>query len=462
MSHIETKNKYFILTGISIASFIGCIDFTIVNTALPAIQAGLNASIGELQWVINIFILALSAFMVVAGKVADIYGRRLVLYLGMGIFAIASLFAGLSTTIYQLIFWRFLQGVSCTILYTATGAIISEAFPISEKGKAMGILFGVNALGLAIGPVIGGMIIGALSWHYVFFINIPLILLSLIICLPHVSESRNKVNKNNIDFIGAVILVIGLCLLFFTLNQANNWGWYSPKTLFMSFTAIALLVLFHIVEKRTSEPIIKFSLFTNRDFVISIIATFSLAFFYCIAFFLIPLYLHDIKGYSDYAVGLMLLPITATIAVSSPLVGRYIDKNGAIKPLLWGFICFLISAFLQAQFSLDSPLWYIILAFICMGIGWACILSPSTVLALSATPASDSALAMGASWTLHNIGGVVGLAGGLAVYYFKYQTTHSFLVGYQSAMTLLIAFSSVSFLIIFYLKSYNQTMSKLN
>src|SRR5579863_6244424 len=184
MKHITSnKQKRWVLIGISIASFVGCIDFTIVNTALPAIQRAFNSSIGELQWIINIFILALSAFMVIAGLVADVYVRRTILYIGMIIFGLSSLFAGLATSMLFLILCRLLQGISCTILYTATGAIVSNTFPVTQRGKAMGILFGVNALGLAVGPVLGGFIIGALSWRWVFFVNIPLVILSLAICI---------------------------------------------------------------------------------------------------------------------------------------------------------------------------------------------------------------------------------------------------------------------------------------
>jgi len=443
------KQKIWVLIGISIASFVGCIDFTIVNTALPAIQREFHSSIGELQWIINIFILALSAFMVIAGRIADVYGRRTILYIGMVVFGLSSLFAGLATNMLFLILCRLLQGISCTILYTATGAIVSNTFPVTQRGKAMGILFGVNALGLAVGPVLGGFIIGALSWRWVFFVNIPLVILSLAICIPNVAESKNSHDNNKIDIAGAVILVFALSSLVLAFTQANTYGWTSIITLGLFSFALLMLIAFYIVEGKLAEPIIKFDLFTNRKFITSIVATFSMAFFYCVAFFLMPLYLHDIRGDNDYLIGIMLLPVTGTIAVISPIIGRYVDRRGPRNPLLIGFVFFALSAILQANFSMSDSLLHVILAFICMGVGWACILGPSTVLALSSLPESSGALAMGASWTLHNIGGVIGLGVGLAVFYARSSKTHSFIMGYRSSMWLLAAVSILALLVVY-------------
>ncbi|MCC2624601.1 MAG: family efflux transporter permease subunit [Burkholderiales bacterium] len=444
---INNSQKYWVLAGVSIASFLGCIDFTIVNTALPAIQAGFAVDIAMLQWVINIFLLALSAFMVLAGRMADIYGRRKMLYIGLSLFGLSSLFAGLSTSILQLLICRFVQGFSCTILYTATGAIISSTFTTSERGRAMGILFGVNALGLAVGPVLGGLIAGALSWRWIFFVNIPFTLLSLMICVPNISESYGSKNSK-IDILGAITLILGLSSLVLGFTQADSWGWASKEILgLFGFTSI-MAILFYIIEHKVAEPIIKFDLFINRKFIISMIATSSMAFFYCITFFLIPLYLHNVRGDNTYLIGLTLLPVTATIALLSPVIGRYVDRHGAKNVLLCGFIFFALSAFMQANFNNINSIFFVLLALVSMGIGWACVLGPSTVLALASLPESSSALAMGASWTLHNIGGVVGLGIGLAVYYAEFTAYHSFMAGYKNTMYLLLAVSILTLLAI--------------
>lgn len=412
----ESYRKWWVLIGVSMASFLGCIDFTIVNTALPAIQTGLNATVTELQWIINIFILALSTFMVVMGRIADIYGRRLVLYIGIIVFCFSSLGAGLAININWLIIFRLIQGISCAILYTASGAIVSNAFPANERGKAIGTLFGVNGIGLALGPVLGGILVSALSWRWIFLVNVPVILTSLIICFASVRESRNQENGTRIDWFGLITLVIALPCFILGITQGSIWGWDSAMTIGSFIIAIFMFVAFYFIEMRSDTPIIQFHLFANRIFISSVVATFSLALFYCLAFFLMPLYLHTIRGESGYMIGLMLLPTTAMVAILSPVVGRIVDIYGPKIPLVLGFTFFVLSAFFQTQFAENSSVFYILFAFSLMGIGWACILGPATVASLSAAPESMGAVAMGSSWTLHNIGGAIGLGVGVVIY----------------------------------------------
>lgn len=412
----EANRKWWVLFGVSIASFLGCIDFTIVNTALPAIQTSLNASVTQLQWIINLFILALSTFMVIMGRLADIYGRRLLLYIGMLVFGFSSLGAGLAVSIDWLLLFRLIQGISCAILYTASGAIVSNAFPAHERGKAIGMLFGINGIGLAVGPVLGGILVSALSWRWIFLVNVPAIVASLMICFVSVRESRNLEQGSNIDWLGLIALVIALPCLVLGITQGDAWGWSSVQTIVSFSVAIIMFIVFYVIEMRTDAPIIQFHLFANRLFITSVVATFSLALFYCLAFFLMPLYLHSIRNDSGYMIGLMLLPTTAAVALLSPFVGRMVDIYGPRIPLVLGFSFFVLSALLQTQFAVNSSLWHILLAFTLMGIGWACILGPSTVAALSSVPESMGAVAMGSSWTLHNIGGAIGLGVGVLIY----------------------------------------------
>jgi EmrB/QacA subfamily drug resistance transporter len=449
---LNTKSNYqkwYALIGICIASFLGCIDFTIVNTALPAIKAAFNTNVNQLQWVINIFILALSTFMVIMGRVADIYGRRKVLYIGMLVFGVSSLFAGLAISIEWLILFRLIQGISCAVLYTATGAIISNTFPIEERGRAMGILFSTTGIGLAVGPVLGGIIISSIGWRWIFFINVPLIIISFIICMKNVKESKST-EHNKIDYFGMILLMVGLSALILAITQGNIWGWTSHIIFGLFILAILMFIIFYKVEIKAPQPIIDFKLFANRMFILSSVATASLACFYCVAFFLMPLYLHDIRGDNGYLIGFMLLPTTAMVALFSPIVGRFVDHYGAKKPLLMGFALFIISAILQVNFSNNDSLLYVLIAFTIMGMAWACVLGPSTVLAISALPEQNSAVAIGASWTLHNIGGAVGLGVGVAIYRAKLITSNSLLAGYNGTMWLLAGVSFFAFIIMFY------------
>lgn len=452
MTTQPSPHPWWVLIGIGIASFLGCLDFTIVNTALPAIETSLHATVTELQWVVNLFILALSSFMVIMGRLADLYGRRRILYIGMITFGLASLLAGLASDMSWLLLWRFIQGVACAILYTASGAIVTDAFPTETRGKAMGIFFGISFTGLAAGPVVGGLLVGLLSWRWVFIVNVPLIIISFLICLRYVRESKDLAATRKIDYIGMVLLMLGLSSLVYAITQANVWGWLSLPTLGLLISALVLLSLFYYVESIVAVPIVKFELLFNHTFFTAIVGTFFVAFFYCLAFFLMPLYLGSIRHENDFTIGLMLLPTTAAVAIISPIIGHVVDKIGAYKPILVGFLLFALSALLQSTLSADSSLVHLFAAFITMGIAWGGIVGPATTLAVNALPPNSSALAMGTSWTLHNIGGVFGLGLGLAIYHALSGPSQVFLPGYHGAMVLLIASSLFAFALIAWLR----------
>jgi EmrB/QacA subfamily drug resistance transporter len=412
----EQRLNRIALIGISIAGFLGCLDLTIVNTALPAIQSELNISVTQLQWVMTILLLALTAFMVISGKLADLYGRRLCLYFGMALFGLSSLGAGLSPDIHWLVACRFLQGISIAFLYTAPVAIVPSIFPEEQRGKVTGLLIGANGLGLAIGPVVGGLIVSALNWRWIFFINPPIIIISFILCWKNVVESRNDAAIKKIDWWGFILLILALPMGLLALVQGEAWGWLSPAIISLLALAIIGLGLFYYVETRVTAPIIEFHLLANRIFLVGLGANFALALFYAIDFFLIPLYLHYIHGQAGYQIGFSLLPATVMVALLSSMTGRIVDQNGPKNVLMVGLLFLAISGFLQAQFGAHSAIYFILFAYLIFGIGWACILSPSIVAALSAIPKESAGVAMGTLGTLHNLGGAIGLAVGTLIY----------------------------------------------
>ncbi len=412
----NSKSNWVGLSGICIAGFLGCLDLTIVNTALPAIQADFNSSVTQLQWVMNILLLALTAFMVISGKIADLYGRRLCLYLGLILFAISSIGAGLSLQIHWLIGFRFLQGISIAFLYTAPIALIPSIFPLEQQGRTTGILIGANGLGLAIGPIVGGFIVSLLNWRWIFFINPPLVVLSLLLCWKTLNESKSAVENKKIDWWGFSLLIIALPAGILALVEGEIWGWLSVPTLSLFILSIISLLCFYWVETKVKNPIVDFHLLTNRIFLIGLAANFSLALFYAIDFFLIPLYLHYIHGQSGYQIGLSLLPATVMVALLSSVTGRIVDKRGPKEILMLGLALFFVSAILQSQFNASTPLYFILFAYLIFGIGWACILSPSFVAALSSVPNETHGVAMGTIGTLHNLGGAIGLAFGTLIY----------------------------------------------
>jgi len=403
------SRKWLILVGVTIPSVLGCIDFTIVNTALPAIGRELDAGVSELQWVVNGFLLALSSFMVLAGRAADIYGRRRVLYLGLAGFGIASLGAGLTTDIAWLIAARVLQGASCAILYTASASIVADAFPDAERGRALGLLFGANGVGLAIGPAIGGVLVTRFGWPSIFLVNVPLIVLGFLICAGSLHETRGT-QSAKLDVAGTILLLIALPLLVVGILQGPVWGWASTATLGVLVGSAFAFVALVRVERRADDPILPLHVLATPAFAGSVLATAALAAFYCTVFFLVPILLQTVRGLNSETAGLVLLAATLTVAAASPVAGRLVDRFGARTVLAAGFMFFVASAALQAGLSAEGSLGVIVAALLLMGVGWAFILGPSTAAAISALPASTSGLAVGIASTIHNLGGAIGLA----------------------------------------------------
>jgi EmrB/QacA subfamily drug resistance transporter len=451
MYNTTNKTCWIALIGISLANFLGCLDFTIVNTGLPIIQHQLSAKVTELQWVINSFMLALSATMVVMGRIADIYGRRKILYIGMAVFAVSSLGAGLAPNINTLILFRLLQGLSVSILYTVPMAMIASIFPQEHQGKAIGILVGISGFGLALGPVIGGFLIELLGWRSIFLVNLPVILVSFVICLKTLNESKSHEHGNNIDWGGLLLLIIAFPSLIFATVNGSDWGFLSPKTLALYTIGCVSLVALYRVEKNKASPIICFKLFANRLFLSGIAANFALAFSYATVFFLMPLYLHNVLGLQTYQVGLILLPASVMVALLSPVVGYLIDKLGVKQILMCGFTLFAISAYMQSTFTDATTISFIVSASIIFGIAWACVLSPSINAALSSVPATISGVAIGSLGTLHNFGGAVGLAIAATIYQKTslVNKTNALLESYNSNMWLLVCVSLAVLIFVF-------------
>lgn len=439
------KSPRVALAGVAIASFVGCIDFTIVNTAMPALQRDLRVDVQMSQWIVTAFLIGLTTCMVAAGRLADLRGRRRALYFGMLVFAIGSLGAGLAWNIQALVAWRLVQGVACAVLYTASTAVVTEMYPEAERGKALGLLFSANGLGLASGPVAGGLLIGLLGWRAIFLVNLPLLALAYLLCRGRIQESHATSNEP-FDVRGLILMTIALPCLLAAIVHGSDWGWSSLPTLSLAAAGLCLLAAFVHVERTARFPLIRLDLFASLRFASAGIASATLAAFYCSAFFLMPMYLAFIRHRDSTAIGWLLLPTTAIMAFTSPFSGRWADRRGVMQPTLAGLVFLMVSASLQARFDATTSWPTVVAAFAFMGIGWGCLLGPSTMAALAAVPVQLSGLATGAAWTLHNFAGALGLAVVTTVFANASDNGRNLLAGYGAAMWLLTATCSFALL----------------
>lgn len=432
------RQRWLAMAGIAIASFLGCIDFTIVNTAVPAIQSALLADIAHVQWIVTAFVVALSSCTIAVGQLADRYGRREVMFASMALFALASLGAGLASSLGWLIAWRAVQGMACAGLYTASAALVAAMFPEAQRGKALGLLFSINGLGLALGPVAGGLLVEAWGWRAIFLVNVPLIAASFALCMGRLAVAAAPAARERFDWLGAVLLLAVLPGALAALIYGGDWGWASPATLGLLAVAVLAGAALVVVERRASAPLLRWPLFVQPRFVVAACATAALAFFYCVAFFLMPLYLGELRGQDSAATGWLLLPTTAVMALVSPLAGRGCDRWGTGPVMSAGFAALLVSALMQSVFDASTSWPWVLAAFGFMGLGWGCVLGPSMTAALTALPQSLAGTALGMATTLHNVGGALGLALGTVLYRLAAQGG-GFIAGYQQVMLLLAA-----------------------
>lgn len=480
------QQPWLALGGIAIASFLGCIDFTIVNTALPAIQAELGADLAQLQWVMTAFVMALSSCTIAIGQLADRHGRSRAMLASMAVFALASLGAGWSGSLAALTGWRLLQGAACAGLYTASAALAAALFSEQERGKALGLLFSVNGIGLAAGPVLGGLLVGTVGWRWIFLINVPLILLSYLLCRhrlpPHPARAAASMKTSSetghdighhmnhdmssaigqdivrlegrFDWQGTLLWLAFLPCCLLLVSHGPAWGWLSPASLGGLGASLLLGLALWRTERRAASPLLDFALFWRRRFVVAAGATAALAFFYCAAFLLMPLYLGDLRHQDSITMGWLLLPATALMALASPLAGRASDRWGTSAVMAGGFAALGLSALMQASFSETTAWPWVVVAFACMGVGWGCVLGPSMTAALAALPGELSGTALGMAATIHNVGGALGLALASALHGYAAAAIPldtpalAFLAGYRAVMLLLAAVCASAFALV--------------
>jgi EmrB/QacA subfamily drug resistance transporter len=429
---MKISSSTLAMIGMCLATFLGWLDITIINTALPAMQNTFNVDDRTLQWVMNALLLALSAFMVIVGNLADRYGRRRLLYFGMLLLVLSSIGAALSESFMSLIVSRFFQGIAIGILYTTPIALISSVTP-QQVPRAMGIMIGTGGFALALGPVAGGLLVSTFGWHSIFWINLPITLLALLFCLAGRLPEAKAPSAQKIDLLGALLMVIALPLLIFTTVNVHDAHLMTTLISYAIVIGLGLLFVYH--ENRTPAPIIDFHLFANRAFIIGVIANFFLAFFYCVDLFYIPLHLEQQGYHSSMTIGLMLLPPSLMFAVLSLFSGRIAGALGAKKTMLFGYVGFIVSAALQIILGHSAHLGLLLIPYLFLGMGWALILATSFSTALASLPQEMAGLGMGSIGTLHNLGGTVGLALGATL-------------GYFGAMGLILATSLLALVII--------------
>ena len=313
--------KWWTLLAVSVAIFMLLLDITVVNVALPDIQRSLRSSFGDLQWVVNAYALTLATFLLTAGALADLFGRRRVLVLGLAIFTASSAACGLAGSPLALNLARAVQGLGGAMMFATSLALIAHAFHGRERGTAFGVFGGTIGAAVAVGPVVGGLITSGPGWEWIFFINVPIGVAAVALTLTQVSESSDPA-ASGVDWRGLVTFCGSLFLLVYALMQGNDKGWGSTEILACLSAAAVLLVAFILVERAQPRPMLDLTLFRRPAFAGASIVAFAVSSSMFAMFLYLTLYIQDVLGYGPLQAGLRFLPITLVSFVVAPISGR--------------------------------------------------------------------------------------------------------------------------------------------
>jgi EmrB/QacA subfamily drug resistance transporter len=414
------ERKWWTLIAVSVAIFMLLLDITVVNVALPDIQRSQHSSFRDLQWVVNAYALTLAAFLLTAGALADLFGRRLVFVIGLVVFTVSSAACGLSGSALALNLARAMQGTGGAMMFATSLALIAQAFHGRERGIAFGVYGGVIGAAVAVGPVVGGVITSGIGWEWIFFVNVPIGIGAVALTLSQVSESRDP-NATGVDWLGLVTWSGSLFLLVFALVQGNEKGWGSPRIVTYLVTSAVLLVLFVFVERRQRRPMLDLTLFGRPAFAGASLVALTLSSSMFAMFLYLTLYIQDVLGYSPLQAGLRFLPITLVSFFVAPLSGRLSVR--VPMRLLLGVGMLLVSGGLFAMTAITpSSGWTTLVpGFLLAGAGIGMVNPPLASTAVGVVHYTRSGMASGINNTFRQVGIATGIAGLGAV--FQHQVT---------------------------------------
>ncbi len=400
----EHANKWAVLILAGAGGFMTTLDSSIVNIGLPAIAHTFGVGVsGAVEWIIIGYLLVIASVLLSFGRLADMIGRKPIYLVGLVIFILGSAFSGAAPSLAVLIIARLFQGLGGALIFSVNIAMITSVFPARERGRALGLNSVVVALGISLGPTIGGLITQYFTWRWIFYINVPIGIVVLLVSMRILTERMHK-GRGHFDPLGAALFAIGLALLNLALSFGQEWGWTSPAVLGGFVLGAVALVAAILVERRVPDPVLNIKLLKNRVF-----ASANISFILCMLAlfapgFLLPFYFEELRGFSVVQAGLLLTPLPVTLAIMAPISGTLADRFGSswLSPIGLAISClglFFISQ-IDARSSIPDILWRLVFT----GIGQGLFQAPNTRSLMGAAPPSEQGIASGVLATGRVIG----------------------------------------------------------
>jgi EmrB/QacA subfamily drug resistance transporter len=420
------------------------LDSTVVALALPSIRGDVGASAEGLQWVMNGYLLTIAVLVVTAGRLGDMFGRKRVFVLGTLVFAAGSVVSGASGDQAELIAGRVLQGAGAAPMLSLSLALVANAFPASERARALGIWAAVSAIALAIGPLVGGLLI-ELDWRLLFWINLPVAALGVAITAAATTESTDPEAGDRIDWLGLGALSIGLTAIVLALIQSRAWS--APAVVGLGLVGLVALLGFWRLERRVGDPIVDFALFRNGPYFGASAAAFALVGSYWSVMFFQPQYLQDVRGHSAILAGAMILPITVPMVFVSPFSGRLISRFGARGLMTVGMALGVGGLLVLTRLEASSPYALLLAGYLLFGIALGLVYAPMSTAAMAAMPGEKVGIASGVLAMDRVLAGAVALAASGAVFHALLGDGSSFSAAIAGSTWVVVVLSAIGVLL---------------
>jgi EmrB/QacA subfamily drug resistance transporter len=406
---IDYRYKWYVMAAVGMGIFLGTIDSSIVNITLPTMVQDFQTTFATIQWVVLSYLLTITTLMLSMGRLADMKGKKPIYTLGFVIFTLGSLFCGLSPTVHLLILARIFQGIGTAMVTSLGMAIVTESFPPEERGKALGIIGALVSIGIVTGPTLGGFIVKSLSWHWVFFVNLPIGLIGIPMVIRFVPDLRPK-GDQRFDFGGAITLLLSLLSLLMALSIGQDRGFTDGLILLLFGGSLVFLLIFIYIERITPQPMIDLSLFKNKLFSTNLVT--GMITFVCTtgSLILIPFYLQDDLGYDPQQAGLLMAIVPVTIGLIAPLAGSLSDRIGTRPITALGLAVMVVGFMLVSGLSLETSAVSYILRFFPLGLGIGLFQSPNNSAIMGTAPRERLGVVSGLLAITRTLGQTTGIA----------------------------------------------------
>ncbi|MBD3168122.1 MAG: DHA2 family efflux MFS transporter permease subunit [candidate division Zixibacteria bacterium] len=441
MTDKDYSKKWYILAAVSASALMGTIDASIVNIALPTLSRHFSIDISQISLAVSSYLLVITTFLIVAGRFGDLLGRKMVFISGLAVFTVGSVLCGLSQSFYMLVGARVVQAMGGSMIAGNSSAIITDSFPTNERGKALGLIGTVVAIGLTMGPPLGGFIIEWLGWRFIFFVNIPVGIAAMTVCFKMIPKYGHSDKKSGLDIPGVILLPILLFSLIFAIDNIGEDGLWNPYFIVPMAVFLIATIAFYIHESRAENPLINFELFFRKRFLFSNIAGFLSYFSLIFVILLIPFFNEDLLGLNAADSGKILLPLALVSTIFAPLSGTISDRIGQRVLASAGLAVAAIGLYSLLTLDQFSSAGQVAFRLIIIGSGMGFFSTPNNSAIMGALPYDQRGLASGMLATVRNLGMAIGVAIGASL--FSIWKNSYLAEGYNQETAFLKAFDHV-------------------